>query len=127
LRAFLARAGRNRLAACWWLSALGLRRGEVLGLKRSDIDLDAGTVAIGRSRVLVDGKIIEKEPKSWRSWRTLPLFEPLTGALAALQARQMGEMDAAGVAYENSGYVVAEELGRPVHPERYTHEFQRIC
>jgi len=81
LRAFLAAAGRDRLAASWWLSALGLRRGEVLGLLWSDINLDAGTVTIGRSRVLVDGKIIVKVPKSKRSWRTLPLFGPLAKAL----------------------------------------------
>jgi integrase len=127
LRAFLAAAGTDRLAAAWWLSAMGLRRGEVLGLRWSDIDLDAGTVTIGRSRVLVDGKIIEKSPKSRRSWRTLPLFGPLTKALEALQATQMAELDAAGSAYANSGYVVADELGRPVHPEWYTDEFHRLA
>jgi integrase len=99
----------------------------VLGLRWSDIDLSAGTVTIGRSRVLVDGRVIEKSPKSRRSWRVLPLFGPLAGALEALQATQMAELDAAGPAYANSGYVVADELGRPVHPEWYTDEFHRLC
>jgi integrase len=86
LTAFVAAAAADRLAACWLLSALGLRRGEVLGLRWSDVDLDAGTLTIARARVLVDGKVIEKSPKSRRSWRVLPLFEPVTAALAALQA-----------------------------------------
>lgn len=127
LRAFLAAAGKERLAACWWLSALGLRRGEVLGLKWSDIDLDAGTLTIGRSRVLVNAKIIEKTPKSRRSWRVLPLFGPLAKALEALQATQMAELDVADSAYVNSGYVAADELGRPMNPEHYSDEFHRLC
>ena len=36
-------------------------------------------------------------------------------------------MEAAGVAYENSGYVAADELGRPLHPEAYSDEFGRLC
>ena len=127
LRGFLAAAGQERLAAAWLLSALGLRRGEVLGLKWSDVDLDAGTITIARTRVLVDGKVIVKSPKSRRSWRVLPLFEPLTTVLANLQASQQSEMDAAGAAYENSDYVVGDELGRPMHPEWYSDEFARIC
>jgi len=49
----------------------------------------------------------------------------VTGALEALQACQHEEMDAAGAAYANSGYVVAE-LGRPVHPETYSDDFARM-
>jgi integrase len=127
LQRFLTAAAADRLAACWLLSALGLRRGELLGLKWTDMDLDAGTITIVRSRVLADYKVIEKSPKSRRSVRVLPLFEPVTAALAALQAVQMGELDAAGAAYANSGYVAADELGRPLHPERYSDEFARLC
>jgi hypothetical protein len=101
--------------------------GEVLGLKWSDIDLDESTVTIGRSRVLVDYKQIVKEPKSARSWRTLPLLPPLAQALGALRDLQAIEAIDAGSAYQASGYVAADELGIPVHPERYSDEFDRIC
>lgn len=127
LRRFLARAARIRLAACWLLSALGLRRGEVCGLKWSDISFTDATLTIARTRVLVDAKVIVKSPKSKRSWRVLPLLEPVTGALEALQACQRDEMEAAGSAYVNSGYVCADELGRPVYPEFYSDEFARLC
>lgn len=126
LRRFLTTAADDRLAACWLLSALGLRRGEVLGLKWSDISVSDGTLTVARSRVLVDGKVIVKSPKSKRSWRVLPLFEPVTGALEALRGRQRDEMEAAGAAYANSGYVVADELGQPVHPEHYSDQFARL-
>ena len=127
LQRFLTAAAADRLAACWLLSALGLRRGELLGLRWTDIAVDAGTLTIARTRVLVNSKVIEKSPKSRRSWRVLPLFEPVTGALAALQAMQMGELDAAGTAYANTGYVAADELGEPLYPERYSDEFGRLC
>ena len=127
LRAFLAAAAADRLAACWLLSVLGLRRGEVLGLRWPDVDLGAGTLTIARARVLVDSEVIEKGPKSRRSARVLPLFEPVTGALAALQATQMGEMDTTGAAYVNRGYVCADELGEPLDPGRYSREFARLC
>lgn len=49
----------------------GLRRGEILGLKESDIDMFTGTVRIQRTRYIVDGKMIIDTPKTERSRRTL--------------------------------------------------------
>ncbi len=60
----------------------------------------------------------------------LPLFEPVTGALEALYARQQGERDAAGAAYSadvDGNYIAADELGQPLHPERYSDEFGQLC
>lgn len=128
LRAFAKVAAEDRLAACWRLSVLGMRRGEVVGLRWSDVDLSARTVTIGHARVLVDGKVDEKTPKSERGFRTLPLpDEDTAAALTALQVRQLEEQEAAGAAYANSGYVAVDELGVPWHPERYTDEFKRLC
>jgi integrase len=99
----------------------------VLGLRWSDIGFEAGTLTITRTRVLVEGRVVEKCPKSKRSVRTLPLFGIVTKALEALKVAQMGELAAAGAAYQNSGYVCADELGAPLHPDRYSGEFQRVA
>lgn len=127
VRRFLAVAGADRLAACWRLSLYGLRRGEVLGLRWSDIDLKAGTITIRRARVLVGYEVVIEEPKSRNGFRTLPLDDALVAALRALKALQAAERLAAGPAYERTGYVAADELGRPVHPEWYTDEFHRVA
>jgi integrase len=128
LRRFAAAAAGDRLAACWRLSLLGLRRGEVLGLRWADVDLPGRTVTVGRARVLVDARVIEKEPKSERGFRTLPLPDADTAAaLAALRDLQAIEAMDAGPAYAGSGYVAADELGAPLHPERYSDEFARLC
>jgi integrase len=127
VRRFLATAASDRLHAVWLLSALGLRRAEVCGLMWPDIDLTAGTLTIAHTRVLVNGRVIEKCPKSKRSARTLPLFEPVPGTLRALRKRQLEEKLAAGPAYTDSSYVAVDELGAPLNPERYSDEFGRLC
>ena len=123
---FKTAAAEHRLNAAWLLTMYGMRRGEVLGLQWSDIDLAAGSLTIRQARVLVDGKVRIEAPKSRRGFRTLPLSEDLFAALRALKASQSRERLAAGEAYEASGYVVADELGAPVHPEWYSDEFGRV-
>lgn len=67
-RAFLASTAGDRLHACWVLAVTtGLRRGELLGLRWDDVDLDAGTLAVRRARVAVAGEMVEGEPKSGRA------------------------------------------------------------
>lgn len=126
VRSFLAVAGADRLAACWRLSLYGLRRGEVLGLRWADIDLRAGTLTVRQARVLAGYVVRVEKPKSSNGERTLPLDEALTAALTGLRRQQREERLAAGPAYERSGYVAADELGRPVHPEWYSDEFGRV-
>ena len=127
VRRFLAAAAGDRLSACWLLSLLGLRRAEVLGLRWSGVSFTDGTLTVSSTRVLVDAKVIEKGPKSQRGHRTLPLFPAVTAAVEALYKT---ERAAAGAAYAgdvDGGYVAADELGRPLHPERYSDEFGRLC
>jgi integrase len=127
VRRFLASADADRLAACWRLSLYGLRRGEVLGLRWRDIELKAATLTVRQARVLAGYEVRVEEPKSRNGARTLPLDDALVATLKALKARQASERLAAGPAYERSGYLAADELGRPVHPEWYTDEFHRVA
>jgi integrase len=126
-RRFLAAAASDRLHAAWRMTLYGARRGEVLGLTWPDIDLEAGTLRIGRARVLVGSKVIVKAPKSERGFRVLPLDDVLVTALRELHRRQAAERLAAGEAYEPSGYVVADELGVPVYPDGFTDGFHRLA
>lgn len=137
VRTFLRAATDDRLHAAWRLSLYGLRRGEVLGLRWSDIDLKAKTLTVSQGRVLVDCKIRVEPPKSRNGKRTLPLDAALVTALTALRKRMAGESRDAGAAYEKGlaeldwytpgdKYVITDELGVPVHPEWYSDEFARL-
>jgi integrase len=127
VRRFLATAEKERLHAAWRLSLYGLRRGEVLGLRwEEDVDLDGKTITVNQTRVLVEYRVLVKPPKSKNGLRTLPMDDALVTALKALRVSQAREKLAAGEAYTDTGYVVVDELGEPVHPERYSDEFERV-
>jgi integrase len=77
LQTFLQRARSDRFFALWVLEATsGMRRCELAGARRDLLDLDAGTLAIEVTRVVVDGRVIESDGKtetlstSWRSTRS---------------------------------------------------------
>lgn len=61
----------------------GLRRGEVLALRRGDIDLSAGLIRIRRQRVRVGGRLITSAPKSAAGIRDVPIMPELRPILAA--------------------------------------------
>jgi integrase len=128
VRRFLAAAANDRLNAAWRLTLYGLRRGEVLGLRWSDVDLKARTLAVSQSRIVVDYKVYFEPPKTRNGQHTLPLDDALLAALTALRKRLARESEEFASAYEGAlpaldwysagdKYVVVDELGTPVHPE----------
>ena len=65
LQTFLQRARSDRFFALWVLEATsGMRRCELAGARRDLLDLDAGTLAIETTRVVVDGQVIESDGKT---------------------------------------------------------------
>lgn len=128
LLAFREVADRDEWAAGWRLTLCGLRRSEVLGLKWSSVDLDLGEIRVEASRVLLDGgtRTVTDDPKSKASRRTVPVeaIQPGTVALLrSLRARQAADRLALGEAYEDTGLVLVDALGRPVRPEAYSDRF----
>jgi integrase len=122
---FLHVSDEDRLAGAWRLSLSGLRRGEVVGLRWADVDLDAGTVTVRRTRILVGGRVIDQESaKSKTSARVVPLTPSTVAALRRTKARQIEERLQAGSAYVDSGLVVVDEVGRPINPRQYGETFK---
>jgi integrase len=77
------------MAALWHLTAsTGMRRGAVLGLRWSDVDLDAATLTIRQTLVVVDSKSILSESKTGAGRRTLALDPTTITALRSHRARQ---------------------------------------
>jgi len=88
-----------------------------------DVDLTAGTVVVGdNTRTIVydrtaergqRNKVVEKGAKTDAGRRHLPLPMPTWIGLKEFRRTQLAERPAAGEAYENSSYVLVDELGRP--------------
>jgi integrase len=123
---FLASVREDRLYAAWLLLAtLGLRRGELLGLRWPDVDLTTGRIAIRNTLVMVDGKPAMAEPKTAKGRRSLTLAPQVLEAIRAHRAHQAAERLSWGVDYTDSGLVVTTEDGRPLHPETLSGLFVR--
>jgi hypothetical protein len=74
LQAFLRRGRSDRFFALWVLEATpGIRRCELAGARRGLLNLDARTLAIERTRVSVDDKVIESDGKTENAQRVLAL------------------------------------------------------
>jgi integrase len=84
LQTFLQRSRSDRFFALWVLGATsGMRRCELAGAQRDLLDLDAGTLDIEATRVVVDGRVVESDGKTENAQHTLAL-DPFT--LAVLKA-----------------------------------------
>lgn len=132
-RTLLARARDNRLEAAYVLSlALGLRRGEVLGLAWSDLALDAEAPTLSVRRQLRRGRkdqgLVLAEVKTAGSRRTLHLPRPVVDVLRAHRRRQAGERLARGEAWrDDEGLVFTTPLGTPVEPRNYGRWFSQLA
>ena len=126
LRAFLTHVRKDRHYAAWQLAATtGMRRGELLGLRWIDVDLDAGRVAVRQPRVVADHTVHTSEPKTARSRRSIALDPATVAALREHQARQVGEKALVGPGYEDSGLVFTHPDGSPIHPHLFSDWFQQ--
>jgi integrase len=105
----------------------GLRRGEVIGVRWEDIDLDAGLMLIHRSIVQIGGQIHEGAPKTKRSKRVVPLDTDTIAALRIHRRRQAEEQLAAGSGWVNTaGRVFTRSDGAALIPEGVSRNFRTL-
>jgi integrase len=111
-------AKNDRFYALYVLALyVGLRRGELLGLRWEDIDLAGGLLEVRRSLQRVGGRLQPVTPKTRSSRRTVPLVGICVEALADHRERQEKERELAGSAWVDSGYVFTTTTGTPVEPD----------
>ncbi|MDR7415798.1 MAG: site-specific integrase [Armatimonadota bacterium] len=126
VRRILEATKDTRLFAPTALAAiLGLRRGEVLALKWSDVDLDSGTISITRALEQTRAGIRMKDLKSAKARRMLPLPSLAAEVLRAHRRHQASERLRAGPDWEDNDLVFPDPTGRPWSPQAFTHAFER--
>ena len=105
----------------------GCRRGEIVGLKWSDIDFENQRISVKRSIYkLSDGKAREKEPKSKCSIRTISIPERLCKTLTEYRLQQNRHIAYLGDAWRNLDYVFTEEDGHVMNPQTPTKQFSKF-
>jgi len=115
-RKVLKAAGGDRLEALFVTALmLGLRPGELTGLRWVDVDLATGTLAVTGSLKTERGKLRLGDTKTSRSRRRLDLPAPVLGALRRHRKHQLKEHRAAGASWVDSGLVFTTSIGTPIH------------
>lgn len=116
LTSFLREAKDSGVFALYYIDlTTGLRRGELLGLKWSDIDLEKGDLRVRRQIGRIDGKIMEMPLKTKNAYRTLPLSADAIDVLMQ-QRRKTG----------NSEWVFPSPTGGPMSPDSVLHMLHRV-
>ena len=116
LASFLREAKDSGVFALYYIDlTTGLRRGELLGLKWSDIDLKKGDLRVRRQIGRIDGKIMEMPLKTKNAYRTLPLSADAIDVLMQ-QRRKTG----------NSEWVFPSPTGGPMSPDSVLHMLHRV-
>jgi integrase len=104
VRALIVALGEYRnTTAFHLLLGLGLRRGEVLGLRWADLDWEARTIRVTQQVQLVAKKVIISSPKTEGSGRLLPLTSGMIARLERKREAQEAERRALGAAWQDNG------------------------
>ncbi|MEO8596739.1 MAG: site-specific integrase [Candidatus Solibacter sp.] len=129
---FIEATKGHRLGALFSVAtAIGLRKGEALGLKWSAIDFERGTlsVRIALQRVKMPGekkgKLLLTEPKR-KSRRTINLPRVSVSALIEHRAIQEQERQLAGSRWQELDYVFTTGIGTPMEPRNLERAYGQI-
>ena len=116
LASFFREAREGGVFELYYLElATGLRRGELLGLKWEDIDLERGDLRVRRQVSRINGEVVEAPLKTKNAYRTLPLAEDTVSVLKE-QRKKVG----------NSPWVFPSPNGGPISPDSVLHMLHRV-
>lgn len=98
----------------------GLRRGEVLGLRWKDVDLERGELHIRQQLLRVGRELVIGPVKTRAGRRDLPLLQGVVDALGAHHAKL-------GRAVSSDDLIFTTSVGTPIEPRNFVRAFQIIC
>ena len=116
LQSFLREAKDSGVFELYYLELVtGLRRGELLGLKWEDVDLERGDLRVRRQVARINGEVVEAPLKTKNAYRTLPLAEDTIDVLKA-QRKKTGD----------GPWVFPSPTGGPISPDSVLHMLHRV-
>ena len=103
-------------AALWVAANTGMARGEVLGLRWGDVDLESARLSVNRSLVSVAYELHESRGKTRTARRTIDLDERTVEVLETIRTPDPDE----------EAYVFCHKDGSPIHPQVLSGAFKRL-
>lgn len=107
--------------------ATGLRRGEALGLRWSDVDLDRAIIQVRRQLIRTSAGLMLSDTKTPRSRRAVNVPKQLVETLRAHRDAQDIDRDLAGAAWTETGFLFTTQLGTPLDPRNLLRDFKKVC
>lgn len=126
LRTFLKQIRDIRAYAALFVSAhTGMRRGEVLGLRWSDVDLDAARLSVRQAVISVAYELQLSDVKTGAGRRTIDLDERTMSVLRRWHDTQAEERRLPGSRHHERDLVFCRADGEPIHPDLFSQTFDR--
>jgi len=128
VRCLLAAARASRLETVLCLAVTtGLRQGELLGLRWSDLDWRTGHLRVQRQVQRIGGQgLVFGEPKSASGRRVVVLGPAMIGRLRTYQERQALEKIVAGGRWQENGLVFPSTIGTPMEARNLVRSFKAL-
>jgi integrase len=127
VQAVLDTAMGTRLCALWTLGLiLGLRPGELTGLRWEDIDFDTDVITVGQSLKHNRGVLWQGDTKTRQSRRRFKALPVTLTALKSHRADQAAEKLKAGPAWTETELVFTTEAGTPIDPANLRRAFRTL-
>ena len=119
-------SGEDRHQPAWlFLATTGCRRGEALGVRWRDVDLDTGHVVLFQTVSAINHELrIAPRTKSGKP-RPIEIDATTISSLRAVRKRQAQERLLLGPDYVDHDLVFARPDGTPQHPEHFSNAFDR--
>lgn len=126
-RSLLRAAEGSRLYALWSVAlVIGLRRGEALGLRWCDVDLERGELRVTQTLQRLDGRLMFVPPKSERSRRRVPLPAVALRALQDHRVQAVREASLRQETVEPDELVFTSTTGTPLEPRNVNRVFSEL-
>ncbi|MDQ4115986.1 MAG: site-specific integrase, partial [Actinomycetota bacterium] len=112
----------------WLTMVTGFRRGELCGLRWEDVDLEGGTLSIGRSIAQLDSRTWEKDTKTHHR-RRIALDDESLAALREHRRRCGTIARLAGIELEESAFVFSSRPDGATHlvPRSVSQRYSRMA
>lgn len=127
LIAEMDRSDHDLASMVYVAATTGCRRGELCGLRWSDIDLETATLVVRRSITDTSQGVTEKDPKTHRS-RRISLDASTAFVLASQHERMVARAAACGVTLASDAYLWSQDpaCAVPYRPNRVTGAFRTV-